>query len=82
MTSGKADIFLTYCTNAVLARKELPALRIVQVPGELSVAADYGLIVLRDAPPAATGLAEFILGDSGQVVPASYGFGRGDKIRN
>ena len=32
MAGKKADLFLTYCTNAVLARKEVPALRIVRVP--------------------------------------------------
>src|SRR5215510_12118317 len=37
MASGKADIFLTYCTNAVLAQKEVGSLRIVQVPPQLSV---------------------------------------------
>ena len=66
MASGKADLFLTYCTNAVLAQKEVPALQIVQVPRELNVAADYGLIVLKDAPPSAAALADFILGTSGR----------------
>jgi molybdate transport system substrate-binding protein len=78
MASGKADLFLTYCTNAVLAQREVPALQIVQIPGELSVAADYGLIVLKDAPPSAAALAEFILGQEGQAVLVKYGFGRGD----
>lgn len=50
MDENKADIFLTYCTNAVLAKKELPDLRIVAVPQELSVGADYGLIILDQAP--------------------------------
>jgi len=42
MASGKADIFLTYCTNAVLAQRELESLRIAQIPAELSVGADFG----------------------------------------
>ena len=75
MASGKAEVFLTYCTNAVLARKEVPSLRIVQVLGEVNVAADYGLVVLKDAPPSATALAEFILGDPGQATLAKHGFG-------
>ena len=29
---GQADLFLTYCTNAVLAQGEVPDLRIVTVP--------------------------------------------------
>jgi hypothetical protein len=34
----------------------------------LSVGADYGLIVLKDAPASATVLATFILGDAGQAI--------------
>ena len=80
MESGKADLFLTYCTNAVLAQKDVSSLQIVQPPPELSVAADYGLIVLKDAPPAATSLAQFILGDEGQEIFVKHGFGRGDGV--
>ena len=29
MSNGKADLFLTYCTNAVLAKRELMGLKIV-----------------------------------------------------
>jgi molybdate transport system substrate-binding protein len=78
MASGKADVFLTYCTNAVLAQKDVPSLQIVQIPPELNVAVDYGLIVLNDAPPTAEALAQFILGDEGQAILVKYGFGRGD----
>ncbi len=46
MDSGKADLFLTYCTNAVLAKAEVASLQIVQIPAELNVGADYGMIVL------------------------------------
>lgn len=67
MASGKADVFLTYCTNAVLAKKEVPSLQIVAIPAELNVAADYGLVVLKEAPAAATTFATFIVGDEGQV---------------
>jgi ABC-type molybdate transport system substrate-binding protein len=49
MESGRADLFLTYCTNAVLAKAEVPELRIVAVPPALSVGAEYGLMVLDGA---------------------------------
>ena len=68
MASGKADVFLTYCTNAILAQKDVPDLQIVQIPPELNVAADYGMIVLKDAPMPATLLAHFILGQEGQSI--------------
>ena len=74
MGGDKADVFLTYCTNAVLAQRELPELQIVQIPKALSVAADYGLTVLADAPEAAQALADFILSPEGQAVLAGYGF--------
>jgi molybdate transport system substrate-binding protein len=40
MAEQKADIFLTYCTNAVLAQKEVQALKIIRIPEALSVGAD------------------------------------------
>lgn len=81
MQTGRADIFLTYCTNAVLAQKELPALQIVQIGPELNVGAEYGMIVLEDAPQSAIELARFIMGEDGQKILGQYGFGRGDAIK-
>jgi molybdenum ABC transporter molybdate-binding protein len=78
MSSGQADVFLTYCTNAVLAQKDVPALQIVQIPTDLNVAADYGMVVLKGAPASASLLAAFIRGEDGQSILAGYGFGRGD----
>lgn len=75
--SGQADLFLTYCTNAVLAKAEVPALEIVQVPPELSVGADYGLVVLDGAPEDAWRLALYILSPEGQAVLARFGFESG-----
>jgi molybdenum ABC transporter molybdate-binding protein len=82
MAGGKADVFLTYCTNAVLAKKEVPVLQIVQIPPELNVGADYGMIVLKDAPEPAMQLAKFILGEEGQAILVRYGFGRGNGVLN
>ncbi|MFH0782923.1 MAG: molybdate ABC transporter substrate-binding protein [Pseudomonadota bacterium] len=74
MEEKKADIFLTYCTNAVLAFKEVANLQLIQIPQELSVGADYGIIVLNGAPPEAWRLAMFILGTEGQKILAKHGF--------
>ena len=74
LDSDQADVFLTYCTNAVLARAEVPGLQIIQVPPALSVGADYGLIVLDGAPPEAWHLAMYILSPAGQAVLADFGF--------
>jgi ABC-type molybdate transport system substrate-binding protein len=77
MEPDRADVFLTYCTNAVLAQREVPELQIVSLPDELAVGADYGLIVRKDAPDAAWRLALFILAPEGQSVLADYGFTSG-----
>lgn len=74
LDSDQADVFLTYCTNAVLAKKEVPGLQIVQIPDALSVGADYGLIVLEGAAEGAQALADYILSSEGQAVLADYGF--------
>lgn len=74
MGEKKADVFLTYCTNAVLARKEVPSLRIITIPGELTVGADYGLVVRNGAPQEAWRLAMYILSPEGQKILREYGF--------
>ncbi|MCB1884674.1 MAG: molybdate ABC transporter substrate-binding protein [Geminicoccaceae bacterium] len=74
MGEGKADLFLTYCTNALLAKAEVPDLQVVAVPGNLAVGADYGLTVLNDAPPEAWRLALYVLSPEGQAVLARHGF--------
>lgn len=75
MDQGQADIFLTYCTNAVAAQQEVPRLKIVAVPPQLQVSADYGLTVRRGAHPAANAFADALLAPSAQAVFARYGFG-------
>lgn len=74
MDTDQADVFLTYCTNAVLAQKEVPDLGNVSIPEALAVGADYGLTVLKDAPASASQLALYILSPAGQSILAEYGF--------
>jgi len=74
MGENKADIFLTYCTNAVLARNEVPKLNIIRIPAELSVGADYGLLVRSGGSAEAWRLAMFILSPEGQKILRDYGF--------
>lgn len=61
MDEGKADVFLTYCTNAVAAQRELPALRVVDIPADLQVSAAYALTVRHDATVAARDFAQALL---------------------
>lgn len=74
MSENKADIFLTYCTNAVLAKKQVKSLNIIAIPESLSVGADYGLIVKGDAQNTAWQFAMYILSPEGQRIMKKYGF--------
>ena len=73
MAEKKADIFLTYCTNAVLAQKELQSLTIISIPENLSVGADYGLLVRNGASTEAWRLAMYILSPEVQKILRAYG---------
>jgi len=75
VATRKADVFLTYCTNALLARRDFPDLVSVAIPPELAVGADYGLTVMRGAPEPAWRFAWFILSADGQAILAKHGFG-------
>lgn len=77
VAEGKADIFLTYCTNAIAAQKENPGQKIVRLPDALNVSADYGLTVISGAPAAAQAFANFIVSPEGEAILASYGFAPG-----
>jgi len=74
MAENQADIFLTYCTNAVLAQKEVEYLKIVAIPEELSVGANYGLLVKNGTSKEAWQLAMYILSSEGQEILREYGF--------
>ena len=73
MAAGRADVFITYCTNAVIAQREVPTLRRIDVPDDVSVSATYGVSVLAGAEGGAR-FVEFLLGPQGQAVLAKHGF--------
>jgi molybdenum ABC transporter molybdate-binding protein len=74
LAEGRADIFLTYCTNTIAAQKEVAGAQLIALPDALSVGADYGLTVMNGAPPAAQAFAQFIASPDGQKIMASHGF--------
>jgi molybdate transport system substrate-binding protein len=74
IADGKADIFLTYCTNALLAQRENSGQHIVALPDTLAVGADYGLTAVANASIDAHRFALFILSADGQRALAKYGF--------
>lgn len=74
LTEGRADIFLTYRTNALAAQKEYPGLKIVDLPAALAMGADYGLTVMTGTSEAARQFAAYIVATEGQRILAGYGF--------
>jgi molybdate transport system substrate-binding protein len=77
VAEGRADIFLTYCTNALAAQKEDSRQQMVALLEKLAVGADYGLTVTNGGPPAAQRFADFILSSEGQKILTSHGFSPG-----
>jgi molybdate transport system substrate-binding protein len=75
LAEGRAEIFLTYCTNALAAQTQYPGQKCVMLPAALAVGADYGLTVMKDAPAGALAFAQFILSRPGQTILARHGFG-------
>ncbi|MBV7431291.1 MULTISPECIES: molybdate ABC transporter substrate-binding protein [unclassified Acidovorax] len=75
MDQRQADVFLTYCTNAVAAQAQVPRLRVVQLPPALQVGAAYGMAVRADAPAAAQAFATALRQPAAQAVLRRLGFG-------
>ncbi len=74
VAEGRADIFLTYRTNALAALAQYPKQQMIALPAALAVGADYGLTVMTAAPEAAQRFAAFIVSDQGQEILARHGF--------
>lgn len=74
MSQGQVDVFVTYCTNAASARREMPALQVLQVPEALQVSASYGITVRTGAPAVAKQFVQALQQADIQAVFASFGF--------
>lgn len=74
IAEGKADMFLTYCTNALAAVAENSSQQMMPLPSRLAVGADYGLTVMNSASPQAYRFAMFILSAEGQRILLKNGF--------
>jgi ABC-type molybdate transport system substrate-binding protein len=76
VATGKADIFLLYCTSAVQAVKDQTQLRQIALPRSLAVWADYGVAIAKNANPGAQGFVDYLVSDAGQKSFARFGFAR------
>ncbi len=74
VAQGAADLFITYCTNAVLAQREEPTLQVVNVPDAINVSAGYGITLLNPPSAAGQGFVDHLLAPPGQAVLARHGF--------
>lgn len=74
VAEGRADIFLAYCTGALVALRENPGQQMIALPEPLAVGADYGMTVMNDSPPAAQRFARFIVSPKGLQILAKHGF--------
>ncbi|TBW40311.1 molybdate ABC transporter substrate-binding protein [Siculibacillus lacustris] len=72
--TGRADLFVAYCTTGKAAADAGVALTLVELPPALAQTADYGLVVLKGAPRDADRFALFLLSESGQAVLGKWGF--------
>jgi ABC-type molybdate transport system substrate-binding protein len=71
---GRVDASIVYCSGRDRYARLLPDATLVQFPPELQIGPEYGLAVLKDAPPAALLLALTILSPKGQQILALHGF--------
>lgn len=74
MQQRQADVYLTYCTNAIAAQKEVPRLKVVQFPPVLQVGVLYGLGVRTAAAQSAFRFEQTLLAPPAQAVLGRYGF--------
>jgi molybdate transport system substrate-binding protein len=67
-------VAIGYCTSVQLRLRQWPTLHIVDIPDALRLGPEYGLALLKDAQPAATGLMLYILSVAGQATLEKFGF--------
>jgi molybdate transport system substrate-binding protein len=70
----RADVLVTYCTNARIAQKTEPAITSVKVPAQFDVAAAYAIGLTNDAPQVAREFLRYVLSQRAQKVMAEFGF--------
>ena len=73
VASGRADVFLTLCTQAFEARRERPALQVLPMPGEIDVPTAYGLALLKPTSPLARQFAAHVMSPGAQQRLATVG---------
>jgi len=71
---GRVDASIVYCSGRDRYARILPDAKLTAFPSQLQVGPEYGLAVLKGAPPEAMMLALTILSPIGQKILADHGF--------
>lgn len=77
LQDDRADVFVTYCSNAQQARREAGDLQVVALPEDVDVVAEYGVTTLRDAGPVARAFVDALRGAAGQALLQRHGLAAG-----
>ena len=58
----------------MVAAREVPSLRVVEVPPEVNVSATYGVVPMMGGAAGGAAFVDFLLSPAGQAVLARHGF--------
>ncbi len=70
----RADVFVTYCTNARAAQREVPGISFVRVPDAYDIATSYTIGIAASAPNEAREFLRYVLSQRAQKVLGELGF--------
>ena len=71
---GKADVFITYCTNAAEAKQQFGSQQVLAIPDAINVSAVYGMATVAPAGAHAKAFVDFVINPTGQRILETYGF--------
>jgi molybdate transport system substrate-binding protein len=73
VTLGEADAGVVYKTDVTAAGDQAEG---VEIPADVNIVAEYPLVITKEAPNSEAGqvFVDFVLGEQGQTILASYGF--------
>jgi len=74
LRDGTVDVFLAYCGGRSRLEGQVANLTVIALPDNLRVGPEYGVALLKGAPPQAAVLMLYILSPAGQATMAQHGF--------
>jgi molybdate transport system substrate-binding protein len=73
LATGRADLFIGYCSGAKRLQTQVAGLQIVAVPDAVATGPEYGLAILQGADPRTADFALFLLSPDSQQTFADFG---------